>query len=239
MSLFKVGTDIWSATQPLRAFGIEVGSRMTVVCLSDQSLVLISPIALDGDLVNQITQLGSVSHIIAPNLFHHLFLDVAQHHFPEARLLGVPGLPEKRTDLSFNQLLDSAGHLGNTLAYLPFRGFQAWRPNGFQIYNEVVFCHYPSKSLIITDIAANFNSTAPLMTRLTATILGSYNHLRPSRLEKWGTQDKTEVETSVRKVLEWSFDRVIPGHGEIVESNGRELFRIGYEWFLNRSIGPT
>jgi hypothetical protein len=30
MSLFKIGTDIWSATQPLRAFGIEVGSRMLV-----------------------------------------------------------------------------------------------------------------------------------------------------------------------------------------------------------------
>lgn len=74
------------------------------------------------------------------------------------------------------------------------------------------------------------------MTRLTAKILGSYDQLRPSRLEKWGTQDKADVEASVREILEWSFDRVIPGHGEIVESNGREMFRRGYEWFLNRSL---
>jgi hypothetical protein len=239
MSLFKIGTDIWSATQPLRAFGIEVGSRMTVIRLSDRSLVLISPIALDSDLASQIMQLGSVSHIIAPNLFHHLFVGVAQQYFPDARLLGVPGLPEKRADLSFDRLLDDSGCLGNTLAYLPFRGFQAWRPNGFQIYNEVVFYHYSSKSLVVTDIAANFNSSSPFMTRLTATILGSYNQLRPSRLEKWGTPAKSDVEASVKKVLEWSFERVIPGHGEIAESNGREMFKMGYEWFLQRSLDPN
>jgi hypothetical protein len=236
MSLFKVDCDIWTATQPLRAFGIEVGSRMTVIRLSDHSLVLISPIALDETLVDEIRSFGPVSHIVAPNLFHHLFLDVAKQYFPDARLLGVPGLPEKRPDLSFDQLLDCSGHLENTLAYLPFRSFQAWRPNGTQIYNEVIFCHYPSRSLIITDIAANLKSTAPLMTRLTAKILGSYDQLCPSRLERWGTQDKADVEASVRKILEWSFDRVIPGHGEIVESNGREMFRRGYEWFLNRSL---
>jgi hypothetical protein len=239
MSLFKVGCDIWSATQPLRAFGIEVGSRMTVIRLSDRSLVLISPIALDETLVDEITQLGSVSHIIAPNLFHHLFLDVAKQYFPNAKLFGVPGLPEKRLDLSFDRLLDCPGHLGSALVYLPFRGFQAWRPNGTQIYNEVVFYHHPSSSLIVTDIAANFSSMAPQMTRLSAKILGSYNRLSPSRLEKWGTQNKADVEASVRKVLEWSFERVIPGHGEIVESNGREMFKMGYEWFLERSLGPN
>lgn len=202
MSLVKVDCDIWTATQPLRAFGIEVGSRMTVIRLSDHSLVLISPIALDETLVDEIHSFGPVSHIVAPNLFHHLFLDVAKQYFPDARLLGVPGLPEKRPDLSFDQLLDCSGHLENTLAYLPFRSFQAWHPNGTQIYNEVVFCHYPSRSLIITDIAANLKSTAPLMTRLTAKILGSYDQLRPSRLEKWGTQDKADVEASVREILE-------------------------------------
>jgi len=193
---------------------------MTVIRLSDHSLVLISPIALDETLVNEIRSFGPVSYIVAPNLFHHLFLDVAKQYFPDVRLLGVPGLPEKRPDLSFDQLLDCSGHLENTLAYLPFRSFKAWRPNGTQIYNQVVFCHYPSRSLIITDIAANLKSTAPLMTRLTAKILGSYDQLRPSRLERWETQDKAGVEASVRKILKWSFDRVIPEHGEIVESNG-------------------
>jgi hypothetical protein len=136
-------------------------------------------------------------------------------------------------------LLYQPGYLDSTLAYFPFRGFQAWRPNGSQIYNEVVFCHYPSGSLIITDIASNFGVTAPFKTRLTAKILGSYNQMRPSRLEKWGTKDKADVEASVREVLNWPFDRIIPGHGEIVESNGREMFKIGYEWFLDCSLNPN
>lgn len=46
MSLVELAPDLWVATQPLRFLGLEVGSRMTVVRLPSQKLVLISPIEL-------------------------------------------------------------------------------------------------------------------------------------------------------------------------------------------------
>lgn len=45
--LRQVSYNLWVAEQPLRFFGLEVGTRMTVVKLSNNFLVLISPIKID------------------------------------------------------------------------------------------------------------------------------------------------------------------------------------------------
>ena len=82
MHLIEIATDLWVATQPLRFIGLEIGSRMTVVRLPSQELVLISPIELDESGYQQLDQLGPVRHIIAPNLFHHLSVGSVQSSLP-------------------------------------------------------------------------------------------------------------------------------------------------------------
>ncbi|ESP88052.1 hypothetical protein [Candidatus Halobonum tyrrellensis] len=37
---------------------------------------------------------------------------------------------------------------------------------------------------------------------------------------------------AVTRVLEWEFDRVIPGHGELIESGGKDAVRDGFQWIL-------
>jgi|GEM_PF-94407 len=236
MPLNAIASDIWSVSQQLRFLGLEVGSRMTVVRLPSQELVLISPIELDKRDCQTLDQLGSVRHIIAPNLFHHLSIASAQAFYPEAKVWGVVGLPEKRPDLKFDQLLRQPGSFENTLDYLPFKGYEAILPGGIKPANEIVFFHRLSHTLILTDIAFNFDQNYPLTTRLAAQVLGSYQTLTPSRLDKWGSRDKAAVEASVREVLVWDFDRVIPGHGSIVEAGGKAQFKAGYEWFLSKVL---
>ncbi|MGB0562832.1 MAG: DUF4336 domain-containing protein [Spirulinaceae cyanobacterium] len=232
MALTAIAPDLWVATQPLRFLGLEVGSRMTVVRLPNQDLVLISPIELQPDEIEELNALGSVRHIIAPNRFHHLSIGSTQTLYPEAKVWGVPGLPEKRPDLVFDRLLEQPGNFADTLDYLPFQGVAVILPTGIQPVNENVFFHRPSQTLILTDIAFNFTEENTLLTRLVARAIGSYNTLRPSRLEKWGTRDKAAVAASVEQVLKWDFDRVIPGHGAVVESGGKTQFAEGYAWFL-------
>ncbi|NEP59718.1 MAG: DUF4336 domain-containing protein [Symploca sp. SIO2G7] len=236
MPLNAIAPDIWTATQPLRFLGLEVGSRMTVVRLPSQDLVLISPIELDKGDCQALDQLGSVRHIIAPNLFHHLSIGSVHKFYPKAKVWGVVGLPEKRPDLRFEQLLTQPGSLENTLDYLPFKGLGAILPQGIKLAHETVFFHRFSHTLILTDIAFNFDQNNSFGIRLAAQVLGSYQTLRPSRLEKWASRDKVAVETSVRQVLAWDFDRVIPGHGSVVETDGKAQFKAGYEWFLNKIL---
>jgi hypothetical protein len=232
MKLSAIAPDLWTVTQPLRFFGAEVGTRMTILRLPSGGLVLISPVNLDEAMLGAIAQLGPVAQIIAPNLFHHLFIDAAAAAFPEAKVWGVPGLTEKRPEIKVDGLLEQPGDFEAVLDYLPFQGFAAIFPTGTKLANEVVFCHRPSGSLIITDIAYNFGPADPLSTQLIARVLGSYGSLKPSFAEKWGTRDKAAVAASVQQVLGWEFDRVIMGHGAIVESGGKAQFKAGYDWFL-------
>ncbi len=236
MTLIEIAPNLWTATQPLRFLGLAVGSRMTVVRLPSQDLVLISPIELGEDERESLDQLGTVRHIIAPNLFHHLSIATTQALYPDAKVWGVTGLAEKCPDLRLDALLNTPGNFGNVLDYRPFEGFAAILPRGIKLAQETVFFHRPSRTLILTDIAFNFDQTSDLLTRLAAQMLGSYQTLRPSRLEKWGSRDKATVEASVRQVLTWDFDRVIPGHGAIVENLGKSQFQAGYEWFLGKSL---
>ncbi|MEL6929182.1 MAG: DUF4336 domain-containing protein, partial [Cyanobacteria bacterium J06600_6] len=105
--LRQVDANIWVAEQPLKFLGLEVGTRMTVIKLDDDSLVLISPIAIDPKLKQHLDTLGQVKYIIAPNLFHYLYLEPAQNLYPQAKILAPPGLAAKRpninTDLIFTQ----------------------------------------------------------------------------------------------------------------------------------------
>ncbi|NJL46235.1 MAG: DUF4336 domain-containing protein [Leptolyngbyaceae cyanobacterium SM2_5_2] len=71
--LREIDEEIWVAEQPLRYLGLSVGTRMTVVRLENCELAVISPIQASDAIVSQLSQLGTVKHIIAPNLYHYLF----------------------------------------------------------------------------------------------------------------------------------------------------------------------
>lgn len=236
--LAEIAPNLWTATQSMRFLGLEVGCRMTVVRLPNDDLVLISPLPLKPSDRARFAALGHVNHLIAPNRFHHLYFGTAQALYPRAQAWGVEGLALKRPDLRFDGTLDRSGDFAGVLHYLPFRGFASITPKGIQTLHETVFWHQPSNTLILTDIAFNFDDTFPFRSRLAAQVLGSYQTLRPSRLEKWGSFDKEAVEQSIRQVLNWEFDRVIPGHGSIVETHGKTQLQAGYEWLLGRSLGP-
>ncbi|NEQ42742.1 MAG: DUF4336 domain-containing protein [Leptolyngbya sp. SIOISBB] len=236
--LAEIAPNLWTAAQSRRFLGLEVGCRMIVVRLPNDDLVLISPLPLKSGDRARLEALGNVAHLIAPNRFHHLHFGPAQALYPKAQAWGVEGLSQKRPDLRFDHTLDQPGHFENVLHYLPLKGFASITPRGIQNLNESVFWHQPSQTLILTDIAFNFDETFPFTSRLAAQVLGSYQTLRPTRLEKWGSFDKDAVEQSIRQVLHWDFDRVIPGHGSIVESDAKAELQAGYEWLLGRSLDP-
>lgn len=231
--LRKIDRNIWVAEQPLRFFGLSVGTRMTVISLKNDELAVISPIKIDNKIIEQFKEIGNVKHIIAPNLFHHLFLADFKNIYPQAQIYAVSGLKNKRPDISIDKILDNnEQYFSGKLEYFLFEGLNTFLLSGALPLNEYVFFHCESKTLIVTDVAFYFDESFPFTTKLVSKIMGGYKQLRPSFLEQLATQEKDKIRQSVQKILQWDFRRVIMAHGTIVEDDAKQQFKKGYEYFL-------
>jgi len=224
--LCEVAENIWIAERPQRFYGLEVGTRMTVIRLADGSLLLHSPVALDPELRRELDSIGRVCFAVAPNRVHHLYAGKVAEAYPGARLWVAPGLERKRPDLVYVGVLgdEAPAEWKDEVDQVFFRG----RP----YENEVVFLHRASRTLIMCDLAFNFGPRAAAPTRLLMRLLRSYGRFGPSKLDPLLIRDRRAARQSLERILAWDFDRVVVAHGDVLESGGREALRQGYSWLL-------
>lgn len=229
--LKQVDKNIWVAQQELKYWGLEVGTRMTVIRLENGEVVVISPIKVDELTINQINEIGKVNTIIAPNLYHHLYISNFKSIYDDAKIFAAPGLQSKRQDIKIDRTLNQ-GKIGSQdeIEYFLFAGFQILDLKGLSPLNEIVFFHKTSQTLILTDTAFHFDESYSLKTQLTMRLIGGYKKLEPSILEKLAIREKEKVRKSIQKLLEWNFERVIMAHGSIIENQGKKKLQQGYQW---------
>jgi hypothetical protein len=225
--LVQLAEDAFVAAGPERVAGLRIGTRMTVIRLSDGRVLLHSPIPRDAELVREIEALGPVAFLVAPNKVHHLWLGAWAGAHADATVYGAPGLREKRRDLVFHRELgdepppDWARDLDQTwIAGAPY-------------VNEVAFLHRASGSLLLTDFAMNFPVLpAGAGTRLWLRAMGLAGGLRCSRLVRSLVRDRAAVRKSLERILAWPFERVIVTHGQVLERGGPAALRAAWRSLL-------
>jgi len=224
--LQELAADLWVTERPLRFGGVELGTRMTVIRLAGGALFLHSPVALDAELRKELDALGQVRFAVGPNRFHHLYLGDYATAYPDIALFAAPGLETKRKDLMWKGVLGDEAPPGwsDEIEQIFFRGFP--------LANEVEFFHPASRTLIVSDLAFNVGKEASAMARLAFRMLGSYERFGPSILERVLIRDRAAARSSLERILEWDFDRVILAHGQVRENAGRDGLRAGYAWLL-------
>lgn len=188
----------------------------SVVVKDDRRMILISPIRFDDAQIARLRGIGEVTDIVAPCLFHHLSIPHAMKLFPKATVWGVPGFEKKRPDIAWTKTLTPETWIhGDLLKVFPIDGTPAM--------NEIVFLHEDSGTLIATDLIFNLRRpegwSAPLLLRL----LGTYDGFAISRLLHLATKDRAALKTSLARVAALDFERIIMGHGEVVESGGKRM----------------
>jgi Domain of unknown function (DUF4336) len=225
--LRHLAADLWIAERPQRFYGLEVGTRMTVIRLADGSLLLHSPVALDAGLRAELDAIGRVRFAVAPNRVHHLYAGRVVESYPEARLWVGPGVERKRPDLVYVAILgdEAPAEWRGQVDQVFFRG----RP----YENEVVFFHRTSRTVVLCDLAFNFGPRAALPTRWLMRLIRSYGHFGPSTLDPLLIRDRAAARGCLERILAWDFDRVIVAHGEVLEHGGRDALREGYRWLLD------
>src|SRR3954454_3832067 len=100
------GEELWVAHAPLSLLGVPAGRWMAVARLPGGALWVHSPAPLDDGLRRGLKELGEVRWVVAPNpLRGHISMGEYRIAFPPADLLAAPGLPERRSDLTFQAVL--------------------------------------------------------------------------------------------------------------------------------------
>jgi glyoxylase-like metal-dependent hydrolase (beta-lactamase superfamily II) len=229
--LCEIAPDLWGAEEPLRYLGFEMGRRMTIVRLAGGELLVHSPASLSGQLRSELDQLGEVRFVVPASILHgHFYMEQYREAYPRIELFKVPGLERKRPDLRFDRELTGSAE-PEWSEELDQKRFEGHRVAG-RVLNEVEFFHRKTRTLITGDLCFNIGPGWPLKTRLLAWGPRMRPRLGPTVAFRLGIRERAAARRSVERILEWDFDRILPGHGEIVSSGGKEAFARAFAWLL-------
>jgi Domain of unknown function (DUF4336) len=172
-------TGVYTADRPFIWNGIDVGCRSTIIELAREGadkpdLFVHSPVTLDGPMLKALEELGTVRYVFTPNYEHTKFASSWFQNFKGAQMWGCPGLKDKMPDIDWTGEIPSGyrpkGWKGRSATY----NEPAWNTDILQplhidvektpilnqpFFNEVIFYHAPTKTLITTDLYWNYPAT--------------------------------------------------------------------------------
>ncbi|KPI38683.1 uncharacterized protein AB675_4124 [Cyphellophora attinorum] len=247
----EVTPEITTFSTPFLRFGrIKVGGRGTLVRLSSGALAVFSPVALTDDVRSTVTAKGgNVKYIVALDFEHHIFIGPWAKAYPNAEVIGVEGLPEKREQdadtkgVKFHHVFSGSNKLDLKISDEFSRDFDVEyfhsHPN-----KELAFLHKPSRTMIEADLLFNLpateqfsksglSPTAGILTKLFGGIMHTRGPMIWQKRALWyGSKDRPAFSQSVNRVKAWDFDRIIPCHGDVIETGGKAKWDELTSWFV-------
>jgi len=200
--------------------GVRLPIRTTIL-RHEGRLAIISPVRFDDAAAAAIDVLGVVDWLIAPNLYHHLFLGPAKARWPSARIAAPRGLEAKQPTLKFDAWLEDGSPWPELVQTQPIAGVPA--------INEHVFMHTASKTLIVTDLLFHVLKAPNFATWMMLKVIsGTLGRCAPSRMWRWLCKDKTARDASLDAVLQWPIERLIPAHGLIVDKDAHSVVQAAF-----------
>ena len=210
---------------PLRFLCMQLGTRMTVIQMKNNSLFLHSPTKLTPVLKKQLDELGKVSIIVCPNKLHHLYINSYVEKYPKAKLYAAPGLEKKRKDIQFKGTLEDKPdqEWSEEIDQMVFRGCF--------FMEEVFFFHKETKTLIITDFIQSIHSYHNLFERIMGRVGGIFENPSPPRdLRLLMRLDRQTARNSINRVKQWEFEKIIIAHGQLITKNAQYVFNKAFDW---------
>lgn len=215
---------IWLGTQPARIVGMTLTATMAVLRLGGDDLLLHSPIAMTAERRAAVDALGRVTHLYAPNLFHHVHLGEWATAYPSARVHAPPGLAKKRPDLRISRTHDEPVDAAFTDVV------DELRIEGFRLH-ESVLVYRPARTLLVADLVHNVGRPQGAWTKLYSQTMGFYDRVALSRMIRWTAfSDRPAARRSLEQLLALPFDRIVVGHGTPIVSDAKQSLTRAFEW---------
>lgn len=199
---------------------------------------------------------GAVKYIVALDREHHLFVSEWKAAYPDAAVIGPEGLPEKRLgqddarvgpdtfDLVFTKAGKRDVRVGPDFdADFAYEYVDA-HPNG-----ELVFCFRRDGGVLIqADYLFNLPareqySRVPEAQRPRPGVLarlflglnsieGEAKGIKRLLWYAFSRADRPSWNDSAKRIHAWTFQTIVPCHGDVIEGNGKEVFEKVFEWHL-------
>ena len=217
------------------------------------SMAVFSPVTLTPEVRDTIEALdGTVKYIAALDIEHHMHLTPWKEAFPDAEIIAPEGLWEKRQsnpdaykDEKFEHIITKENSRHKKISDEFDAEFEMEYVYGHPS-RELVFVHKPSRTLIEADLLFNLpareqysktpDGPSGILTKIANTFMSA---TPPATLHKrfaWyilATADKQAFIRSISRIDQWDFNRLIPCHGDVVESGAKGVFRTVMEWFID------
>ena len=210
--------------------------RAIVIRLNDGSLFILSPIQLTPEICADIAPLGVVKYLVSPNHLHHLYLGDWSQAYPDARLYASPRLASKRKDLTFYKTLSTntpepewAGQIEQCI----FGSGNGW-------FDEIVFFHRASRTIIFTDIVMDFDpATFSSISRVTTRWNQMYQHT-PRGVQFAHIFDRASLRDSLKTIRDWEPEQAIVAHSPWLCVDGKEQVLVfldsAFDWLTPQPV---
>jgi len=227
--VIQIDENLWIFDGPeVRFMSLDLPTRMTIAHV-DSGLWVHSPIPITRDIKNFVSTHGSVSQVVAPNNLHHLYMDDWFAEYPDADFVAAPGLREKRADLAFTSDLKP----GESYTWSDAIDHAHFVGNRF--FEEAVFFHKVSKTLILTDLILNLKTEGfSAWQRAFARFDGvAYPDGMSPRFFRWSMRNRKAAQTCYEQMIAWAPEKIVISHGECMLENGTNEVRKRLGWVLS------
>jgi hypothetical protein len=205
---------------------------MTVIRLASGKLMLHSPCSITPEIAKELSTLGPVAYLIAPGNFHHLNIPSAQAAFPDAKTWICPGVEKRSRGLKYDGVLGDeaplewAGEIDQALV------------QGSRLMREVAMFHRASRTLILVDLIENFSDATPhiggILKLCFKYIFRMWGTPRPAPEYQMGWGDREAAAKSLRRILEWDFERIVLSHGNLIDGDAHRVAASAWSQILSR-----
>jgi hypothetical protein len=237
------------------------------VRLKSGGVAVFSPVALTPDVKKTVSSMGDLKYITAPDFEvgpqtsfgildqlthsqHHIFIGEWHKEYPNAKVIGVEGLPEKRAkqkneNVPFSTIFKKS-EKGATKVDPEFDGEFDYEYVPSHPNKELVFCHKASRTLLVADYMCNLpateqfsktqeSPTSGIFTRLFMSLTNTQGAaLGQKRLLWYGlsVNDRPAFNASALRISGFDFDTIVPCHGDVIEAGGKGIFQKVFEWHI-------
>ncbi|KAF8632901.1 hypothetical protein AX17_004747 [Amanita inopinata Kibby_2008] len=233
----EVVKDVWTFSRPFARFGwFPIGGRSTAIRMKDGGVWVLASTPLNGETRTKLDQVGPVRYIVGADAVHFLFLSEYKKAYPDAKLIAPQAVVENAATkgLKFDGAWgadppDTKYGFEDEIKHCYFSGFRN---------KDVAFFHPASKVLIEADLLFNLPCKEQYSKAITPRhipILGSLAPsywLHPRFTWRMGI-NKEAMYGDVKTVDSWDFDKIIPCHGDVIETDGKKAWRDAYKFYFH------